>query len=112
MDRGWSKGRGKGSGDSGAVGADHAADLRATGPAARKPYRLACCKPALLQPRCQGASSPGRLTAVTRRTTIHCGDDEPLDLIGHVEARGEAPNVLLLMDDARSGNGTRRVKEW
>ena len=34
------------------------------------------------------------------------------DLIGHVEPPREAPNVLLLMDDARSGNGTRRVKEW
>jgi hypothetical protein len=40
------------------------------------------------------------------------GSEPYLDLIGHVEARREAPNVLSLMDDARSGNGTRKVKEW
>jgi arylsulfatase len=39
------------------------------------------------------------------------GSEPDWDLIGHVEARREATNVLLLMDDARSGNGTRRVKK-
>ena len=71
------RGRSKGSGDSGAAGADHVADLQAAGPTARKPYQLPCCTPALLQPRCQGASSTSRLTAVARKTTIHCGDTEP-----------------------------------
>jgi hypothetical protein len=35
-----------------------------------------------------------------------------LGSIGHVGAPREAPNVLFLMDDARSDNGTRKVKEW
>jgi hypothetical protein len=40
------------------------------------------------------------------------GSERYLDLVGHVEARREARSVLLLMDNARSGNGARKLKEW
>jgi hypothetical protein len=102
------RGGGKGSGDSGAVGADHAADLQVTGPAAREPHQLACCKSALLQPRCQGASSPRRLMAVTRRTTIHCGDAEP----PHEGPENRRLKNMSEPDRTSFRSAGRRSREW
>jgi hypothetical protein len=50
--------------------------------------------------------------SVRRHRTPHEGPENRRLKNKSEPGRTRFPNVLLLMDDARSGNGTRWVKEW